>query len=120
MDALLNSFQQDRRICKRHDIKTALRIRIWKSKIPEQRAEYINLSERGIKSRVQLQFCGQAIEDHRCQYGGTAHQDAQHDSSRILRWGLLAFGSVHESHSWRRLGRTVFTAEIKWVFTSAA
>jgi Tfp pilus assembly protein PilZ len=32
----------------RYNIKTALRVRIWKSPIPEQRAESINLSERGI------------------------------------------------------------------------
>jgi len=48
MDILVNSFQQDRRISLRHDVKTALRVRIWKSNIPEQRAECINLSEHGI------------------------------------------------------------------------
>ena len=48
MDILVNSFQQDRRISLRHDVKTALRVQIWKSNIPEQRAECVNLSECGI------------------------------------------------------------------------
>jgi len=38
----------DRRITLRHDLKTALRIRLWKSSAPEQRSESVNLSERGI------------------------------------------------------------------------
>jgi PilZ domain len=38
----------DRRLFHRHDFKTALRIRLWKSAIPEQRNESVNLSERGI------------------------------------------------------------------------
>ena len=38
----------DRRITLRHNFKTALRIRLWKSSTPEQRGESVNLSERGI------------------------------------------------------------------------
>lgn len=38
----------DRRITLRHNLKTALRIRLWKSSAPEQRSESVNLSERGI------------------------------------------------------------------------
>lgn len=44
----MDRFVADRRVVTRHEIKTPLRIRIWKSNIPEQRAESINLSERGI------------------------------------------------------------------------
>jgi len=38
----------DRRITRRHNFKAPLRVRIWKSAIPEQRAELENLSEREI------------------------------------------------------------------------
>ncbi len=38
----------DRRISARLNIKTPLRVRIWKSKNPEQRSESINLSHSGI------------------------------------------------------------------------
>ncbi len=38
----------DRRIAGRHSFKAPLRVRIWKSAIPEQRAASENLSERGI------------------------------------------------------------------------
>jgi hypothetical protein len=40
-------FLPDRRRAQRHHVQTALRIRLWKSKLPEQRAESIDLSERG-------------------------------------------------------------------------
>jgi Tfp pilus assembly protein PilZ len=48
MDTLEDRFLRDRRRSQRHNVKTALRVRIRKSDIPEQRAESINLSERGI------------------------------------------------------------------------
>ena len=48
MDAFADRFLRDRRMSQRHALKTALRIRVWKSPLPEQRAESINLSERGI------------------------------------------------------------------------
>ncbi len=38
----------DRRATRRHSFKAPLRVRIWKSAIPEQRAESQNLSEMGI------------------------------------------------------------------------
>ena len=38
----------DRRVSVRHTFRVPLRIRIWKSAIPEQRAESENLSERGL------------------------------------------------------------------------
>jgi hypothetical protein len=38
----------DRRLTVRHNIKTAIRIRRWKSGIPEERGESENLSEEGI------------------------------------------------------------------------
>lgn len=38
----------DRRASLRHNFKVPLRIRIWKSAVPEQRGESLNLSERGI------------------------------------------------------------------------
>jgi Tfp pilus assembly protein PilZ len=48
MDSLSAGFSKDRRFVKRHNIKTALRVRIWKSDVPEKRAESVNLSQRGI------------------------------------------------------------------------
>ena len=48
MDSLADRFRRDRRLAQRHPLKTALSIRLWKSKLPEQRAESIDLSERGI------------------------------------------------------------------------
>lgn len=44
----MNIASSDRRVSARHNFKLPLRVRIWKSAIPEQRAELENLSERGI------------------------------------------------------------------------
>jgi PilZ domain len=38
----------DRRLSLRHEIRTPLRIRLWKSAAPELRSESVNLSEGGI------------------------------------------------------------------------
>jgi len=38
----------DRRFTKRHNLETPLRVRVWKSDVPERRAESLNLSQRGI------------------------------------------------------------------------
>jgi hypothetical protein len=38
----------DRRLAGRYNVKTPLRVRVWKSAVPEQTAESINLSQRGI------------------------------------------------------------------------
>lgn len=40
--------QSDRRVSRRLSIKTPLRVRIWKSTAPEQRAVSLNLSQHGI------------------------------------------------------------------------
>lgn len=44
----MDRFVQDRRLVQRHTLKTPIRVRIWKSNIPEHRAESVNVSERGI------------------------------------------------------------------------
>lgn len=41
-------FARDRRFAERHNVKTALRVRVWKAGLPEPRAESVNLSQRGI------------------------------------------------------------------------
>lgn len=38
----------ERRLAVRHNCRTSVRIRLWKSAIPEERSESENLSERGI------------------------------------------------------------------------
>ena len=48
MDTLSTAFAGDRRSSQRHNIKTALRVRVWKSGLPEERAESVNLSQRGV------------------------------------------------------------------------
>ncbi len=48
MNDLVERFMRERRLARRHIVKTRLRIRHWKSDVPEQRAESMNLSERGI------------------------------------------------------------------------
>jgi Tfp pilus assembly protein PilZ len=63
MDAFADRFLPDRRMSQRHDVKTALRVRMWKSPLPEQRAESINLSERGLLFATDIPFQkGEAIE----------------------------------------------------------
>lgn len=44
----MNDIQRDRRIVKRFAIRTALRVRGWKSAAPELTGESVNLSQRGI------------------------------------------------------------------------
>ena len=44
----MKTLVSDRRLTRRHSFKTLLGFRIWKSALPEQRAESENLSERGI------------------------------------------------------------------------
>jgi hypothetical protein len=48
MDKLSTVFSRDRRFSQRHNFKTALRVRVWKSGLPEERAESVNVSQRGI------------------------------------------------------------------------
>jgi len=44
----MTRFQKDRRLAGRYKVKTPLRVRLWKSAVPEQPAESVNLSQRGI------------------------------------------------------------------------
>jgi c-di-GMP-binding flagellar brake protein YcgR len=48
MKTYIDNLARDRRSTLRHNVKTALRIRVWKSEIPEYRAESVNISQRGI------------------------------------------------------------------------
>jgi len=48
MDSHGSVFSRDRRLAQRHNIKTALRVRVWRSGLPEERAESVNLSQGGI------------------------------------------------------------------------
>lgn len=41
-------FRKDRRLAGRYKVKAPLRVRLWKSAQPEQRAESVNVSQRGI------------------------------------------------------------------------
>jgi Tfp pilus assembly protein PilZ len=63
MESLAERFPRDQRIAQRHAIKTALRVRIWKSSESEDRAESVNLSQRGIFFVTNKPFQkGEAIE----------------------------------------------------------
>jgi Tfp pilus assembly protein PilZ len=54
---------RERRFAERYPVKTALRVRIWKSSIPEERAESVNLSQRGIFFVTNTNFHeGEAVE----------------------------------------------------------
>jgi hypothetical protein len=44
----MNRYQTDRRSADRYKMKTPLRVRLWKSAVPECTAESVNLSQRGI------------------------------------------------------------------------
>jgi hypothetical protein len=48
MKARSRDILRDRRIAQRHKVKTALRVRVWKSGQPETRAQSVNLSLCGI------------------------------------------------------------------------
>ena len=41
-------FRKDRRLAGRYKVKAPLRVKLWKSALPEQRAESVNVSQRGI------------------------------------------------------------------------
>jgi hypothetical protein len=41
-------YRSDRRLAGRYKVKTPLRVRLWKSAVPECTAESVNLSQRGI------------------------------------------------------------------------
>jgi hypothetical protein len=44
----MNSYRTDRRLAGRYKLKTPLRVRLWKSAIPECSGESVNLSQHGI------------------------------------------------------------------------
>ena len=44
----MTRFQKDRGLAGRYKVKTPLRVRLWKSSVPEQTAESVNVSQRGI------------------------------------------------------------------------
>jgi hypothetical protein len=48
MNRFIERFERDRRLTKRHKIRTPLRLHVWKSPLPERRVEATNLSERGV------------------------------------------------------------------------
>jgi Tfp pilus assembly protein PilZ len=63
LEKLAERFPRDQRLAKRHSVKTALRVRIWKSSEPEDRAESVNLSQRGIFFVTNSRFReGEAVE----------------------------------------------------------
>ena len=89
----------DRRITHRVPLAMPLRVRVWKSAIPEQRAESMNISERGVyfatgsrfKEGEQLELLlrmpeeivGRAQTDWRC-VGHVVRVQALDSSSRAL------------------------------------
>lgn len=53
----------DRRISRRHSLRTPLRLRIWKSPAPERREESLNLSEHGVYFATDTPFReGETVE----------------------------------------------------------
>jgi hypothetical protein len=63
MKDLSTLFSRDRRFTERHNVKTALRVRVWKSGLPEERAESVNLSQRGIFFASSLRIAeGEVVE----------------------------------------------------------
>lgn len=44
----MTRFRKDRRLAGRYKVRTPLRVRLWKSAEPEQAAESVNVSQRGI------------------------------------------------------------------------
>jgi hypothetical protein len=48
MAIVKGNFERDRRLSHRHSVRTALRVRVWNSALPEHRAESVNVSLRGI------------------------------------------------------------------------
>jgi hypothetical protein len=57
------AYRKDRRLAGRYNVKTPLRVRIWKSRTPEVAAESVNLSQRGIYFATNSLLCeGEAVE----------------------------------------------------------
>jgi len=63
MHESVSTLNLDRRSSDRHNVKTALRIRVWNSGLPEHRAESVNLSQRGIYFATKSALCkGEIVE----------------------------------------------------------
>lgn len=59
----MNRFRRERRLAGRHSLKTPLRVRIWKSHIPDATGESLNLSPRGMYfSTEAILRDGEAVE----------------------------------------------------------
>jgi hypothetical protein len=54
MEHFVDKFEQDRRLSRRHDFKTDLRLRVRKSNAGELRVESKNLSQRGVFFATEL------------------------------------------------------------------
>jgi len=54
MEHFVDKFEHDRRLSRRHDFKTDLRVRVRKSNTGELRAESQNLSQRGVFFATEL------------------------------------------------------------------
>jgi hypothetical protein len=54
MRRVTNVAAQDRRASLRHDVKTPLRVRLWKSAVPEQEAQSENISRGGMSFATDL------------------------------------------------------------------
>ncbi len=63
MDRSIENLARDRRSSHRHSVRTALRIRVWNSGLPEHRAESVNVSMRGIYFATKSSLCeGEIVE----------------------------------------------------------
>lgn len=59
----MTHFRSDRRLADRYNVKTPLRVRLWKSAVPDCTAESVNLSQRGIYFATDSELReGEAIE----------------------------------------------------------
>jgi hypothetical protein len=70
MEALMNRFPteiaHDRRLARRHNLRTPLRVRVRRADAPERRAESENLSQRGVFFATDLMFSkGAAVDRNR-------------------------------------------------------
>lgn len=63
MEKSKENVARDRRSTHRHSLKTALRVRVWNSALPEYRAESVNVSLRGIYFATKSPLCeGEIVE----------------------------------------------------------
>ena len=63
MTSLVSARPSDRRRARRHRVRAPLRVRIWRSSLPEQKGESLNLSRQGIYFATDAPFAeGEAVE----------------------------------------------------------